>query len=246
MGEEPLWRDVGGQLLYALLAVGGAVLLPGETLGARLGLGRSRLGAVRIASGLLGFLALSNALHGAVEWLGVMEGTTLAQIDETVREASPVHPALVWLAVALAPAVGEELLFRGFALRLLAQRAPAAVAVLGSALLFGVAHLDVVQGTAAFFLGGYLAALAQRGGSLRPTLLCHAVNNSLAVAGSAGLLPEVGASAPAQIGLGLAFAAACLAFALASPRLQPLGPPADAVEVPRGLDEDDPLGPDRR
>ena len=138
----------------------------------RLGLGPGRLGAGRIAVAVLGFLALSHALHGAVVWLGLLEGTTLAEIDEVVREVSPAHPALVWLAVGLAPALGEELLFRGLLLRMLASRWPGAIAVLGSAALFGAAHLDPVHGAAAFLLGGYLAAVADRAGSLRPTLLC--------------------------------------------------------------------------
>jgi membrane protease YdiL (CAAX protease family) len=247
MGPEGLWRDVQGQLLYALVALAGALILPGRTLSERLGLGRGRLGVGRIAFALLGFLALSSSLHGAVVWLGLLEGSSLAAIDEVVRVASPAHPALVFLAVGLAPALGEELLFRGFFLRLLEWRWPGLVAVLGSAAVFGAAHLDFVHGTAAFLLGGYLGAVAQRARSVRPTLLCHAANNSLAAAGAAGLLPELGAiGEPRQVALGLALAAACLAFALRGARLQPPGPPADGAEIPRGLHEDDPPGPDRR
>jgi membrane protease YdiL (CAAX protease family) len=164
-----------------------------------------------------------------------------------VREASPVRPLLVWLAVGLAPALGEELLFRGFLLRLLTRRWPGAGAVLGSAAVFGAAHLDPVQGVAAFLLGGYLAALTQRAGSLRPALLLHAVNNSLAVAGGAGWLPEVGdLGSPVQAAAGLGLACACLAAALREPRLQPAAPPADGKAIPRGLHEVDRSGPDRR
>jgi len=247
MGAEGLWRDVSGQALYVLVAVGGAVLLPGRSLGARLGLGPGRLGAGRGALALVGFLALSHALHGAVVALGLLEGTTLAEIDQVVREASPVHPGLVWLAMALGPAVGEELLFRGFLLRLLASRWSGALAVLGSAAAFGVAHLDWVHGAAAFLLGGYLGALTQRAGSLRPALLCHVTNNSLAVAGSAGLMPELGTLGAAwQIAAALALAGGALAFLLREPRLQAAEPPADGGGVPRGPHEDDSSGPDRR
>ena len=247
MPSDALWRDLQGQLLYALIALGGSVVLPGRSLADRLGLGRGRLGAGRIALALLGFLALSHGLHGAVVWLGLLEGTTLAEIDEVVREASPLHPALVFLAVGLAPALGEELLFRGFLLRLLASRWPGATAVLGSATVFGAAHLDWVHGAAAFLLGGYLAAIAERARSLRPTLLCHATNNSLAVAGSAGLLPELGATgSPWQMAAALALACACLAASLRRVRLQPPGRPADATSIPRGLHEDDLSRTDRR
>jgi membrane protease YdiL (CAAX protease family) len=247
MGPDALWRDVQGQLLYALIAVAGAAILPGRSVADRLGLGGGRLGAGRIAIALLGFLALSHALHSAVVWLELLEGTTLAEIDEVVREASPAHPVLVFLAVGIAPALGEELLFRGLLLRLLAARWPGAVAVLGSAALFGAAHLDLVHGVAAFLLGGYLAAIAERADSLRPTLLCHAANNSLAVAGSAGFVPEVGeVGSPWQVAAALVLAAACLAGALRTPRLQPPRPPADGEPIPRGPQHGDQSGSDRR
>jgi membrane protease YdiL (CAAX protease family) len=234
------------QAFYALLAVAGATFLPGRTLAERLALGRGRLGGGRVALALLGFLALSHALHAAVVWLGLLEGTALAEIDETVREASPLRPWLVWVAFALAPGLGEELLFRGFLLRLLAWRLPAALAVLGSAGLFGAAHLDLVQGGAAFLLGGYLGALAAKAGSVRPAVLCHAVNNSLAVAGTAGWLPEMGGPSLAPVAAGLALAALCLVAALRPARLQPGAPPADGDAIPRGLHEVDRSGPDRR
>lgn len=247
MAPDALWRDLSGQLLYALIALAGSTILPGRSLAERLGLGRGRLGAGRIALALLGFLALSHGLHNAVVWLGLLEGTTLAEIDAVVREAAPVRPVLLFLAVGLAPALGEELLFRGFLLRLLAWRWPGAVAVLGSAALFGAAHLDPVHGTAAFLLGGYLAALAARARSLRPALLCHATNNSLAVAGTAGLLPELGATgSPGQAAAALALACACLALSLRPARLQPPRRPADADPIPRGLHEDDLSRTDRR
>jgi membrane protease YdiL (CAAX protease family) len=246
MGPEALWRDVQGQLLYAIVAVGGAVILPGRTLADRLGLVRGRLGASRVAFALLGFLALSHALHGAVVWLGLLEGSALERIDETVRETSPAHPALVFLSIGLMPALGEELLFRGFLLRLLASRWPGVVAVLGSALVFGIAHLEPVHGAAAFLLGGYLGAVAQRARSLLPTMLCHAVNNSLAAAGAAGLVPDpTPGGAPWVVALGLALAVACLGLALRGP-LQPPAPPADGSGIPRGANEDDTSGPDRR
>jgi membrane protease YdiL (CAAX protease family) len=252
MGPEPLWQDVSGQLLWGLLALGGATLLPEGSLAARLGLVRGRLGAARIGVALVGFLALSNALHGAVSALGWFEGTTLAEIDRVAREASPLHPGLVWLAMGLAPALGEELLFRGFLLRLLARRWPGALAAAGSAAVFGAAHLDLVQGAAAFALGAYLAALTLRAGSLWPAILCHLANNTLALGGSAGLVPPIGAERPL---LAIAIAAALAAGASAlwwrerglwwrEPRLQPRLPPADGTAIPRG--PHDPPGPDRR
>jgi membrane protease YdiL (CAAX protease family) len=247
MGPDALWGSLQGQLLFALLGIAGGLLLPGRTLVDRLGLGPGRLGAGRVAIAVLGFLALSNALHGGVVWLGLAEGGALAEIDRVVREAGPAHPVWVWLAFALAPALGEELLFRGFLLRLLALRWPAALAVLGSAAVFGVAHLDLVHGVAAFVLGSYLGVLAASAGSLRPAILGHVANNSLAAGGAAGLFPELGTpGAPAEIVIALALSVACLAACLRGARLQPTSLPADERDIPRGPNEDHSSGPDRR
>jgi membrane protease YdiL (CAAX protease family) len=247
METDALWGDLRGQLLWTLLALGGAALLPGGSLAARLRLGPGRLGVTRIAVAALGFLALSHALHGIVVWLGWLDGSSLAELQERVRRASPAHPSLVLLAIGLAPAIGEELLFRGFLLRLLSLRWPGAPAVLGSAAVFGAAHLDPVHGPAAFALGAYLAALTVAAGSLRPALLCHALNNTLAVAGAAGALPELGhAGAPWQIAAALAVAAACSAGSLRTPRLQAKAPPAEGNGIPRGPHEDERSGPGRR
>jgi membrane protease YdiL (CAAX protease family) len=247
MGTDALWGDVRGQLLWVLIALGGAVLLPGGSLAERLRLGPGRLGVARVALAALGFLALSHALHGIVVALGWMDGSSLAEIQERVRRASPVHPGLVLLAIGLAPALGEELLFRGLLLRLLSLRWPGLPAIFGSAAVFGAAHLDPVQGSAAFVLGAYLAALTLRAGSLRPALLCHAVNNTLALAGAAEALPELGSpSSPVQILAALAVAAACSAASLRSPRLQVEAPPAEREDIPRGPHEDERSGPGRR
>jgi membrane protease YdiL (CAAX protease family) len=191
---------------------------------------------------LAGFLALSNGVHRTVVALGLLEGTTLAEVDRVVREASPVRPWLVLLAIGLAPALGEELLFRGFLLRWLGTRLVGPAAVLGSAALFGVAHLDPVHGVAAFLLGAYLGAVAWRAGSVRTPMLCHAANNTLAVLGVQGVIPELGEPGDPWLAAGaLGLAAGCLVLALGL--LQRDGPPADPEAGPH---EDHASGTDRR
>jgi hypothetical protein len=239
---EWLWRSLELQLLWALVALGGALLLPGKSLGDRLGLGPGRLGRGGLALALVGFVALSNGLHRAIVALGWFQGTGLAQLERLVHEASGAEAVLAVLMIGLAPALGEELLFRGFLLRWLATRVRGPGAVLGSAALFGAAHLEPVHAAAAFLLGAYLGAIAWRAGSLRAPMLCHAVNNTVAVLGARGLVPQPGhAGDPWLAALSLALAAACLA--LASGLLQPRSRPADPE---RGSDEGHSSGTDRR
>jgi len=86
---------------------------------------------------------------------------------------------LVVLAVG-APIV-EELFFRGLLLRGLLGVAPVPVAVVGSGLLFGLAHFERTQfaGLAAF--GIVLGVLAWRTGRLAPGMAAHGAFNAAAV-----------------------------------------------------------------
>jgi membrane protease YdiL (CAAX protease family) len=239
---ELLWRDVQGQLLWALVALAGAALLPGRGLAERLGLRRGRLGPLRFGAGLLGFLLLSNGLHRLIVGMALLEGSTLGEIDAVVREASGSAPLLVLLAIGLAPALGEELLFRGFLQRWLSLRLSGPVAVLGAAALFGLAHLDAVQGPAAFLLGAYLGTLTWLGRSLLPAILCHASNNTVAVLGVQGVIPELGAPGDPLLAAA-ALAAAALLLTLALRGLQPASPSADSLG---GSHAEHPAHPDRR
>lgn len=82
-----------------------------------------------------------------------------------------------WVALALMVGFCEEVIYRGYLqTQLLAfSRSPAA-AVVGSAVFFGVAHLE--QGPAAAlriaFAGAVLGVVARKRSSLVPGILCHA------------------------------------------------------------------------
>lgn len=72
-------------------------------------------------------------------------------------------------SVILAP-VSEELIFRGVTLRQARRALPFWAANILQAALFGVFHMNIIQGIYAFFLGLILGYVCQRGGSI-----CHAV-----------------------------------------------------------------------
>src|SRR6185503_3164438 len=101
--------------------------------------------------------------------------------------ALPAAAAAVWLAFRVAGSVlvvpiAEELAFRGYLLRRLAtaevgglsHRQRAALAIVGSSLLFGIMHSRLVAGT----LAGMLFALAYRHrGELADAIVAHAAAN---------------------------------------------------------------------
>lgn len=85
------------------------------------------------------------------------------------------------LAIAIIGPVLEELLFRGAITKALLQQYSPTKAILISALLFGVFHINPAQILPAFLIGILLAWTYYKTGSLIPCILMHVLNNSLAV-----------------------------------------------------------------
>ncbi|HNZ06517.1 MAG TPA: ABC transporter permease subunit/CPBP intramembrane protease [Candidatus Cloacimonadota bacterium] len=82
--------------------------------------------------------------------------------------------------VALAPGICEEIMFRGFLMRFFEGNSKK-MAVVISALLFGVFHLDPFRLIPTFLLGLILGYLTIRSGSIINSMLYHTLNNSVAV-----------------------------------------------------------------
>lgn len=89
----------------------------------------------------------------------------------------------IWIqlaAIALAPGICEEILFRGFLIRFYELNGKK-IAIIISALLFAVFHLDPFRLLPTFLLGLLLGYLTIRSGSIINSMLSHFINNSFAV-----------------------------------------------------------------
>jgi sodium transport system permease protein len=95
--------------------------------------------------------------------------------------AQPASPWVLLLSFALAPAVCEELAFRGFILSGLRRSGSKWTAIVVSSIFFGAAHAIFQQSLVAFLLGLVIGYLAVQSGSLWPGVLFHVVHNSLAL-----------------------------------------------------------------
>jgi sodium transport system permease protein len=163
-----------------------------------------RLGSVNIARGfnvgrghLLAYLAavilglslwpfaheLFLALHGADGFAVLYE----QQLQDYLDRLRLVPLPLVLLAVAIAPAVCEELFFRGYLLSAIAARFSSRRAIVASAVIFGLFHL-LMHGVVAperfvssTLLGLVLGWLCVRSRSIWPGMLLHASHNGLLV-----------------------------------------------------------------
>lgn len=83
--------------------------------------------------------------------------------------------------VALTPAICEELMMRGFMLRVFEQRRGIIVAIIASSLLFGLFHVRLTQIIPLSMLGSILAILAWKSNSLIPAMIGHFVNNGASI-----------------------------------------------------------------
>jgi sodium transport system permease protein len=116
---------------------------------------------------------------------------------ETVRLVEPLHSmvnqAPLWsvlLVMALAPAVCEELAFRGFILSGLRHMGHKWGAILLSSVFFGVAHGMLQQSLNAVALGMILGFIAVQAGSLLPCVSFHFLYNALSLLTSR-VTPEI-------------------------------------------------------
>lgn len=85
------------------------------------------------------------------------------------------------LVIAVAGPILEELLFRGAVEKLLLQQYAPGKAILFSALIFGVFHLNPAQIVPAFLMGLMLGWVYYKTASLIPCIVVHIFNNSLSV-----------------------------------------------------------------
>jgi membrane protease YdiL (CAAX protease family) len=173
------------QAMLAVIPLGGVVLgrlgRPLATLGLRRARPRFFVAAIAI---------------GATAWFvnfWIVTCLPLPTHEAKALETLIDQPSLgvAIAAFALVPAVCEEILFRGVLARALGRHLPLAGAAAISALVFAAYHVSIVQALPTLTLGFLLAVIAIRADSVLPTIVAHALNNTMAITMSRGTLPAV-------------------------------------------------------
>jgi sodium transport system permease protein len=103
---------------------------------------------------------------------------TFRRLHAALRPAGPWDAFLSVLAIGIAPAVCEEIVIRGVVLPAFARTGMAA-AIVGSAVVFGLMHLDFYRLPFTFAVGVALAVLRLRTGSLSSSMIAHGTLNTL-------------------------------------------------------------------
>ena len=91
-------------------------------------------------------------------------------------DISHVTPVLLVYSVIVAP-ICEELIFRGVTLSYAKREMPFWVANILQAVLFGVYHMNPLQGIYAFFIGLFLGYVCHKGGSIFLSMCLHSIFN---------------------------------------------------------------------
>jgi membrane protease YdiL (CAAX protease family) len=104
-----------------------------------------------------------------------------ADLKESLRQLVAGPQFILWdiIVLALSPAVCEEALFRGLAQPSLRSRLGAWPAIVITALLFAGFHLSLYRLVPTALLGVLLGILREKSGSLWPSMVFHALNNTL-------------------------------------------------------------------
>lgn len=100
-----------------------------------------------------------------------------ATFDALLQQPFP----LVVLVIAVMPAIGEELMFRGLIYGSMRSRFGAGRAILISSLIFGLFHMSLVKLIPTALLGACLAIVVEKGGSIFVSMLLHFINNLISV-----------------------------------------------------------------
>lgn len=108
---------------------------------------------------------------------------------ESAGLAGEVPLLMMIYSVCLAP-ISEELVFRGVTMRIAQRAFPFWVANIIQALLFGIFHMNPLQGCYTFVVGLFMGYICEKGGSLYHSILFHFLFNLWGTTASEWLIVE--------------------------------------------------------
>jgi membrane protease YdiL (CAAX protease family) len=119
------------------------------------------------------------------------------------------------LAIAVVPAICEELVCRAVLARGLRPATGRIAATLVSALAFAAFHLSWVRFVPTLLLGTVLTGLTLASESIGPAMLVHAINNAIAIVVASNAWPDGNALLAAHPNIALLIAGASCSLGLA-------------------------------
>ncbi|HSZ56735.1 MAG TPA: type II CAAX endopeptidase family protein [Tepidisphaeraceae bacterium] len=179
---------LAGQVTLLAWAVGAAILSP-VPFAKRLRLTPSTLPIAAYPLVMMGALAVGVLYSQLIELLHVKPNGALKIFDELLHNLTPMQVVAAVLVLGVMPGFAEEWLFRGYIQTRLSRAWGRWRAIHIAAALFGIMHMDPWQSPFAALFGVYLGYLAEKSGSIRPTMICHIFNNSAQILMATVLAP---------------------------------------------------------
>lgn len=127
----------------------------------------------------------SLAVAQLARWLPGLQPDALADLVRQSRFTDAGSFAIFGAAISLIPGFTEELLLRGYILTGLRAKLGTASAVIATAALFALMHIEPIHMLLVLPAGVFLGYLVVRTGSLYPAVVAHAANNLWATLESA-------------------------------------------------------------
>lgn len=139
--------------------------------------------AVAVAVGVLAQLILVPLVSWPVLELA---GSSFDELAEPARElgdkaVGPLKTFLLFAIVGVGAPIAEEIFYRGLVLGALAKRFGTTWAVIGSSVLFGLSHFQLLQLPALVVAGAVFALLYVRTGRLGAAIIGHMAFNAVTV-----------------------------------------------------------------
>ncbi len=174
-----LWTGLAGGVVYAARARGSGSVV--SDFGLRLRWPRDV--AVGLVVGLACQYGLVPLLYLPAEQFDSGLSRRLSkQAKEVTRSAhGGLQITLLFIFLVIGAPVIEELFFRGLLFRSLRRRFGPWPAIVGSAVVFGLAHFELLQLPALIAFGLVLGFMAEKSGRLGPGIVAHAAFNAATV-----------------------------------------------------------------
>jgi sodium transport system permease protein len=174
---------LGGLLITQLMLLGVPVFAAWytkkdfkETFSLRIPGAAEILGAILLEAGTFVFVMVLSDILTQI-WPGDVD--SVSQSFDILLEGISFVPAL--LVIALAPAICEEALFRGYLFSAAKKKFKPLAAILLTAALFGIYHLSVVKFFTTGILGIVFCYVVYETGSIALSSLMHFMNNTFSV-----------------------------------------------------------------
>ncbi len=143
--------------------------------------GFKKAGASSYIGGL--FLAVGMFLLNIVlsSWMVALFPESAANVTDTFSELMDGNFLFVLFVIAAAPAICEEMLFRGLIFHSMKARYRASTAMVCTAVIFGIYHMSLVKLPATSLLGFILCYAVWMTDSIYPAMMMHFINNAFSV-----------------------------------------------------------------